>query len=133
MLVVGGEHVGELLTEQLDARGERVVYIEKEPASVERALDGGLTAIEADLTDRQAFEDAELDDITTAFVASGSDSGNLLIAQLLAVRLDLDRIIVRMNDPRNQPAFEGLDVETVCATNALAVALTEAADQQENE
>jgi Trk K+ transport system NAD-binding subunit len=125
MLVVGGEHVGELVTEQLDARGERVVFIEKDPASVKRALDGGLTATEADLTDRQAFEDAELDDISTAFVASGSDSENLLIVRILAVRLDLDRIIVRMNDPRNRSAFENPDVETVCATNALAAALTE--------
>lgn len=125
MLVAGGEHVGELLTEQLDARGERVVYIDGKAASVERALDGGLTAIEADLTDRQAFEDAELDDISTAFVASSSDSGNLLIAQLLAARLDLDRIVVRVNDPRNRSAFDGLDVETVSTTNVLAAALAE--------
>jgi trk system potassium uptake protein TrkA len=128
LVVVGGDHVGTVLTEQLDARGEPVMFLDEDTASVERALDGGLTAIQVDFTDRQAFDDAGINDVTTAFVAAGSDSQNLLTAQKLAVRFGIDRIVVRMNDPRNHLAFEDRGFETVSATNALAAALAEAAD-----
>lgn len=133
MLVAGGKHVGELLTEQLDARGETVMFLGEESASVERALDSGLTAEQVDLTDRRAFEDAGIDSVTTVFVASGSDSRNLLTAQLLTVRFDISRIIVRVNDPRNLPAFEDIGIETVSATNVLAVALAETVGPQQHE
>lgn len=133
MLVAGGERVGELLTEQLDSRGETVVFLDEESASVERALDSGLTAERIDLTDRRAFEDAGVDSVTTVFVASGSDSRNLLIAQLLAVRFDIDRIIVRVNDPHNHSVFEDIGIEVVSATNVLAAALAETVGSRQRE
>lgn len=133
MLVAGGERVGELLTEQLDSRGETVVFLTEESTSVERALDSGLTAERIDLTDRRAFEDAGVDGVTTVFVASGSDSRNLLIAQLLAVRFDIDRIIVRVNDPHNHSVFEDIDTEVVSATNVLAAALAETVGSRHHE
>jgi trk system potassium uptake protein TrkA len=133
MLVAGGEHVGELLTEQLDACGETVMFLDEGSASVERALDGGLTAEQIDPTDARALDGAGIDNATIVFVASGSDSRNLLTAQLLAVRFGVDRIIVRVNDPRNYSAFEDIDVETVDATYVLAAALAETAGPQQNE
>lgn len=119
-LVLGGGYVGATLANHLGRAADAVVFLDAHPRAVEYAEQRGVSAHVADVTsarelDRHADEDADL-----AVVASESDSTNLLVAQLLRVRFDVERVVVRINDPRNLDSFETLDVETVCASSVLA-------------
>lgn len=122
MLVVGGNHLGRRLSEELRARGETVVFLDDDPNTVERAYEAGLTAERLDITDLRSLRRADVGDVETAVVASDSDSVNILAAQLLSAAFDVERIVVRVDDPRNHSAFDDMDVETVCATDALTAA-----------
>lgn len=118
-LIVGGDHVGGQLAVLL-ADVDAVQYLDDDPVDVTEA---GVVGREVDITDRRQLERVGLDDAETVVVASESDSVNLLVSQLIRTSFDVDRVIVRINDPRNRDLFEATGVETVCVADALARAL----------
>lgn len=126
-LIVGGSHLGRRLAERLHENGKTVTFLAEDPNTVERALAAGLNAERIDITDLQSLRGVGLDHAETAIVASDSDSGNILTAQLIATAFDIERIIARVNDPRNHSAFDDVDTETVCTTDVLATAFVETA------
>jgi len=118
-LIVGGDHVGGRLAIRL-ADVDTVQYLDDDPVD---ATEAGVVGREIDITDRRQLERVGLDDVETVVVASETDSVNLLVSQLIRTSFDVDRVIVRINDPRNRSLFETTGVETVCVVDALARAL----------
>ena len=118
-LIVGGDHVGGQLAVRL-ADVDAVQYLDDDPVD---ATEAGVVGRDVDITDRRQLERVGLDDVETVVVASERDSVNLLVSQLIRTSFDVDRVIVRINDPRNRDLFEATGVETVCVADALARAL----------
>jgi trk system potassium uptake protein TrkA len=51
---------------------------------------------------------------------TGDDEDNMVICQLARERYDVEKVIARVNDPRNQPHFDLLGItQTVCATSSI--------------
>jgi trk system potassium uptake protein TrkA len=51
---------------------------------------------------------------------TGDDEDNLVICQLAQVKYGVEKVIARVNDPRNQPHFDLLGIApTVCATSSI--------------
>ena len=122
-LIVGGDHVGGRLAARL-AHVDVVGFLDDEfPVSETEAE---VVGREVDITDRRQLEQVGLDDVETVVVASERDSVNLLVSQLLRTTFDVDRVVVRINDPQNRAPFEETGVETVCVADALSRALEDA-------
>src|SRR5205814_1999959 len=51
---------------------------------------------------------------------TGDDEDNLVICQLAKEKFGVEKVIARVNDPRNQPHFDLLGISpTVCATSSI--------------
>lgn len=116
IFVVGGGHLGHDIARRLVARGQSVTVIDSTPMP-EPPHD--LTVEHVDILDGGALSPVGVTDEATVLAFSESDGTNLLLAQLAKSRYDADRILVRVNDPRRESAFENLDVEVVCVQTTL--------------
>lgn len=116
IFVVGGGHLGHDIARRLVARGQSVTVIDSTPMPEPPAE---LTVERVDVLDGRALSPVGLADDATVLAFSESDGTNLLLAQLARSRYDVDRILVRVNDPRRESAFENLDVEVVSVHTTL--------------
>ncbi|MFC7194971.1 NAD-binding protein [Halosimplex aquaticum] len=66
--------------------------------------------------------------VDAAVVAAGRDRINMLAAQHIRTRCDVDRLVVRVNDPSRESAFAALDAETICPTDVLEPAIRSSLD-----
>ncbi|WP_158237472.1 potassium channel family protein [Halegenticoccus soli] len=122
-LIIGGGHVGFALAERLGSRPGSVLLIDTDAGVVERARKRGIEARRVEFTDVNALRNAGVRRTDVAVVATDRDAVNLLVAQLLRTRFDVDRVLVCVNDPRNREPFEELGIDTVCRADTLSRAL----------
>ncbi|WP_247003785.1 cation:proton antiporter [Halosolutus gelatinilyticus] len=123
VLIVGGGKVGRSLAERLEARGENVVLIEADETILERARSEGFTVHAGDGTNTEVLLAAGAENAKIVVAATGDDDANLLIAQLVKSKFDVDRVIARANNPANVDAFEELDVRTISSSESTAWAI----------
>lgn len=116
IFVVGGGYLGHDIARRLVARGQSVTVIDSTPMP---EPPDGLTVKYVEILDGRALSPVGFADETTVLAFSESDGTNLLLAQLARTRYDIDRILVRVNDPRRESAFENLDVEVVSVQTTL--------------
>jgi trk system potassium uptake protein TrkA len=121
-LVAGGGKVGANLARSLVAAGHEVTVIEQDReryAALEAEL--GPVAMLGDATEIHVLERAGIarpPDVLLA--ATGDDEDNLVIAQIAREGYGIERVIARVNDPRNQEHFDLLGIaRTVCATSSI--------------
>lgn len=89
-------------------------------------FDGTLSS--ADETAAPAVDarwDPPIDSAGTAIVATASDARNLLVAQRLRARCDVDRVVVVTNSPDRVDAIAAAGHDPLCATTVLADALAD--------
>jgi NhaP-type Na+/H+ or K+/H+ antiporter len=122
-IIVGGGKVGRDLATRLEARGEDVVIIEDDEEIVETARSEGFSVHIGDGTDSDVLQAAGAENASTVVATTGDDDVNLLVAQLAATTFDTDQVISRVNQPENENAFNGLDVETIASTTATSWAI----------
>jgi NhaP-type Na+/H+ or K+/H+ antiporter len=123
VIIVGGGQVGRALAARLEDRGENVVIIEQEEASIERARNEGYAVEIGDGTDTDMLRSAGADNAKTVVAATGDDDANLLVSQLASSKFGVDRVIARANNPDNVEAFEDLGVRTISSAMATAWAI----------
>jgi NhaP-type Na+/H+ or K+/H+ antiporter/K+/H+ antiporter YhaU regulatory subunit KhtT len=123
VLIVGGGNVGRSLAERLEDRGENVVIIEKNDEILETARDAGHTVRSGDGTKTDELRAAGADNAKIVVAATGDDDVNLLVAQLVSSKFDVEKVIARVNNSDNVEAFEELGVRTVSSTLATATAI----------
>lgn len=126
IVIIGGSAVGQTLAMQLDSTYNEVLFIDEDEHIIERTAEQGLIAITIDdLRESVSSEHLDVDLTTIIVVASARDSVNLLLAQHIRTRLDVGRLIVRVNDPQNHSVFANLGLDAVYSTPVLAAALAE--------
>jgi NhaP-type Na+/H+ or K+/H+ antiporter/Trk K+ transport system NAD-binding subunit len=123
VLIIGGGRIGTELGKRLEERGENVVIIEENEETATALRNQGFTVREEDGSNIENLTSAGIKRAKYLIPATGDDDTNLLIAQLAKSKFDVDRIIVRVNEPDNEDAFNQLDVETVSSSNATAWAI----------
>src|SRR6202035_3098936 len=127
VLIAGGGKVGSNLARTLIRSGNEVTLIEQRPlrfdtleAEFEHQVHKG------DATELSVLERAGIrrpPDIVVA--VTGDDEDNMVICQLARERYGVEKVIARVNDPRNQQHFDLLGIgQTVCASSNI-VALVE--------
>jgi trk system potassium uptake protein TrkA len=121
VLVVGAGKVGLNTARSLDQLGHEFILIEQRrtrfallrPELEDRLLFG-------DGTEMWVLEQAGITRADLVVAVTGDDEDNVVIAQLAKHEYHVPKVVARINDPRNRPTFELLDVDaTICASTML--------------
>ena len=134
LIVVGGGKVGVSVTRTLLALNHEVVLVEQDRdrfARLEEEFEH--RAVYGDGTELFVLERAGIarpPDIVVA--VTGDDEDNIIIGQLAREKYGVEKVIARVNDPRNEPHFDLLGVSpTVSATNMVLALIEHEVPQHE--
>jgi trk system potassium uptake protein TrkA len=125
VLVAGGGKVGANVTRTLIGWGHEVTLIEQRRDRFERLEDEFEHRVQfGDATELYVLERAGIRRPPDLVVAvTGDDEDNIIICQMAREHYGVEKVIARVNDPRNQEHFDLLGImPTVSATaNVLAM------------
>lgn len=120
VLVVGCGKVGGYLARELRATGKPVIAIDTNEERARRVTEEtGALGLAGDGTDLDLLRDIDLrpDDFVVA--VTGIDEVNLVACQLARTVFGVDEVLARLNDPRNRPTFEALEIPVVSVTDLI--------------
>jgi trk system potassium uptake protein TrkA len=121
-LVAGGGKVGSNVARTLLRRGHEVTLIEQRRDRYEALeLEFEHQVHNGDATELFVLERAGIARPAELVIAvTGDDEDNLVIGQLAREKYGIEKVIARVNDPRNQKLFDLLDLrQTVSATQMV--------------
>jgi trk system potassium uptake protein TrkA len=121
-IVAGGGKVGANVTRSLLTMGHEVTLVEQRRDRFEQLeAELGPVVIVGDATEMHILERAGIarpPDLVLA--VTGDDEDNIVIAQIAQDGYHVQKVIARVNDPRNQDHFDLLGVtRTLCPTSGL--------------
>ncbi len=121
VIVVGGGKVGAQTARELVAAGHEVLVIERERAKVEALNEElGEIAVVGDGPEVRVQEEAGMNRADLVIAATGRDETNLAVCQVAQARFARQRVIARINNPKNAAIFRALGISlTVSATEAI--------------
>ena len=126
MLVAGAGKVGWNLTRELIDSGHEVTLIESDRErylTVEQELEHRV--LYGDASELWVLERAGIGRAAMVIAVTGDDEDNLLICQVAKDKYDVDRVIARVNNPRNRQHFELLGVKPYVSATDLSLRLIE--------
>ncbi len=121
-IVAGGGKIGANVTRSLLRMGHEVTLVEQTRERFGRLeAEFGPTALRGDATEIHVLERAGIARPPDFVLAvTGDDEDNLIISQIAREGYGVQRVIARVNDPRNQDHFELLGItQTVSATRSI--------------
>jgi trk system potassium uptake protein TrkA len=130
-IIVGGGRVGSYLAENLLEDGHRVSVVEKREDVLEKLHKEVPKAeiIEGDGSDPETLEKAGANKADLLAAVTGLDEDNIVIGQLAKYTFKVDRVVARVNNPKNEWLFTrqwGIDV-AVSAVHIIAKIIQEEA------
>ena len=126
MLVVGAGKVGWNLTRELIDKGHEVTLIESDRErylTVEQELEHRV--LYGDASELWVLERAGIQRASMVIAVTGDDEDNLLICQVAKDKYGVERVIARVNNPRNRQHFELLGVKPYVSATDLILRLIE--------
>ena len=122
VIVAGGGKVGANVARSLLRMGHEVTLIEQRPdrfAKLEEEFEHQV--LSGDATELYVLESAGIRRPPDLVIAvTGDDEDNMVIGQLAREKYGVQKVIARVNDPRNQTYFDLLGISpTVCATSSI--------------
>lgn len=121
VVIVGAGKVGLNVARSLMHLGHEFIVVEQrrsrydllKPELEDRLLFG-------DGTEMWVLEEAGIARSDLVVAVTGDDEDNVVIAQLAKHEYGVPKVVARVNNPRNQPTFDLLDVDaTVCASTLM--------------
>jgi trk system potassium uptake protein TrkA len=127
LIVVGGGKVGVSVTRTLLALNHEVVLIEQDRPRFERLEEEfEHRAIYGDGTELYVLERAGIKRPPDIVVAvTGDDEDNIIIGQLAREKYGVEKVVARVNDPRNEPHFDLLGISPTVSATSMVLALIE--------
>lgn len=121
VIVVGGGKVGYYLAWNLVDQGFEVLVIERQPAKAEAIREHlGAVVMVGDGAEASVLEAAGAVRADVVIATTGDDEDNLIVCQVAKRRFDVERVIARVNNPKNEQLFKRLGIDaTVSQTNVL--------------
>jgi trk system potassium uptake protein TrkA len=126
VIIAGGGKVGWNLARELIAKGNEVTLIESERTrylTIEQELEHAVQY--GDGTELWVLERAGIQRADLAIAVTGDDEDNLLICQMAKEKYLCERIIARVNNPRNRSWFELLGIQPAVSATDLILRLIE--------
>jgi trk system potassium uptake protein TrkA len=126
IIVVGAGKVGWNLARELLEKDHEVTLIESDRRrylTVEQELEHNVTY--GDASELWVLERAGIQRADMVIAVTGDDEDNMLICQVAREKYLVDRIIARVNNPRNRDWFELLNVKPYVSATDLILRLLE--------
>jgi trk system potassium uptake protein TrkA len=126
IIIVGAGKVGWNLGRELLQKGHEVTLIEADReryAAVEQELEHNIQY--GDATELWVLERAGISRADMVIAVTGDDEDNMLICQVAKEKYLVDRIIARVNNPRNKQWFDLLGISPVVSATNLILRLIE--------
>ncbi|CAN5350423.1 TrkA family potassium uptake protein [soil metagenome] len=126
--VAGAGAVGTSIAQELVEYGHELMLIEKDSRAIRPATLPEAEWIQADACELASLEEAALQTCDVVVAATGDDKVNLVVSLLAKTEFGVNRVVARVNDPRNEWLFNdawGVDV-AVSSPRVLAALVEEA-------
>jgi trk system potassium uptake protein TrkA len=126
IIVVGAGKVGWNLARELLEKGHEVTLLESDRdryAAVEQELEHNIQF--GDGSELWVLERAGISRADMVIAVTGDDEDNMLICQVAREKYLVDRIIARVNNPRNRQWFELLGIKPYVSATDLILRLLE--------
>jgi trk/ktr system potassium uptake protein len=126
-IVTGGGKVGSNVARALIRRGHEVTLIEQRPDRYERLEAEFEHQVQhGDATELFVLERAGIKRPAEIVIAvTGDDEDNLVIGQVARDKYGVEKVIARVNDPRNQPLFDLLGLQQTVSATQMVLGLIE--------
>jgi trk system potassium uptake protein TrkA len=126
IIIVGAGKVGWNLARELLEKGKEVTLIESNRErylTVEQELEHNIQY--GDASELWVLERAGVSRADMVIAVTGDDEDNMLICQVAKEKYLVDRIIARVNNPRNREHFDLLGIKPVVSATDLILRLIE--------
>ena len=126
VIIAGGGKVGWNLARELIAKGNEVTLIESERTrylTIEQELEHAVQY--GDATELWVLERAGIQRADLVIAVTGDDEDNMLICQVAKEKYLCQRIVARVNNPRNLQHFKLLDILPAVSATDLILRLIE--------
>src|SRR6266699_135777 len=126
-LIAGGGKVGENLTRSLLRLGHEITLVEQRGDRFERLeREFEHQVLRGDATEIFVLERAGIARPPDVVVAvTGDDEDNIVICQIAREKYGVEKVIARVNDPRNQAHFDLLGISPTISATSYVMALIE--------
>ena len=126
VIIAGGGKVGWNLARELIAKGQEVSLIESDHRRyrvVEEELEHAVQY--GDATELWVLERAGIQRADLVIAVTGDDEDNMLIGQVAKEKYEVQRIVARVNNPRNLQHFKLLGIQPAVSATDLILRLIE--------
>jgi trk system potassium uptake protein len=125
-IIVGAGKVGRNLARELIAKGQEVTLIESaRPCYLSIEEEFEHVAQYGDATELWVLERAGIQRADLVIAVTGDDEDNMLVCQVAKEKYLCDRIIARVNNPRNHEHFKLLGIQPAVSATDLILRLIE--------
>ena len=127
ILIAGGGKIGANLTRSVLDLGHEVTLIEQRRDRFERLEEQFEHRVQpGDATELYVLERAGIARPPDLVVAvTGDDEDNIVICQLAREHYGVEKVIARVNDPRNQPLFDMIGISPTVSATSIILAMIE--------
>ncbi|MCW2573255.1 MAG: transport system NAD-binding component-like protein [Frankiales bacterium] len=126
--IAGAGNVGRSIAAELLGNGHQVLLIEREPRALKVETVPGAEWLLADACELDTLVEARVQTCDVVVAATGDDKVNLVVSLLAKTEFGVDRVVARVNHPKNEWLFNeswGVDV-SVSSPRLLAAVVEEA-------
>ncbi|MDA2975669.1 MAG: TrkA family potassium uptake protein [Actinomycetota bacterium] len=126
--IAGSGKVGRALAKDLLSNGHQVLMIDSDPECLDRKDLAGAETLLGDVCEISVLEQADLPNVNILVATTGDDKVNLVVSLLAKTEFGVDRIVARVNHPKNEWLFdETWGVDVAVSTPQILVSLVEEA------
>jgi trk system potassium uptake protein TrkA len=128
VVIAGAGNVGRSIARELLDNGHQVLLIEKAARAMKVDTVPEADWLQADACELDVLVQAGLQDCQVVVAATGDDKVNLVVSLLAKTEFGVDRVVARVNHPKNEWLFNeswGVDV-SVSSPRLLAAVVEEA-------
>jgi trk system potassium uptake protein len=126
LIIAGGGKVGRNLTRDLLEMGHEVTLVEQNPSRY-RILEEEFEHVVqlGDATELYVLETCGIARADLVVAVTGDDEDNIIVCQVSREEYGVEKTIARVNDPRNQEAFDLLGIAPTVSSTQMIMALIE--------
>ncbi|MGV8871105.1 MAG: potassium channel family protein [Rhodococcus sp. (in: high G+C Gram-positive bacteria)] len=126
--IAGAGAVGRSIARELIRSGHNVMLLERKLDHVDQAAIPEAEWVLADACELSLLEAAQLENYDVVIAATGDDKANLVLSLLAKTEFGVDRVVARVNDPRNEWLFDASwGVDVAVSTPRMLASLVEEA------
>lgn len=126
--IAGAGAVGRSIARELLVSNHSVTLIERNSEHLDESSVDGATWILGDACELSNLENADLQSYDVMVAATGDDKANLVVSLLAKTEFAVNRVVARVNDPRNEWLFgDEWGVDVAVSTPRILASLVEEA------